>query len=585
MYKPIPGYQLLHAMYMKPDKELNNDDAIIACVKHLETGDKRLHIIRNPGFEFWITKPAFRNQEQRLECESLNRVDAYACKYKDLYNAISRALGEYTVSRDRRKYNNNPHIYGLDVGPLVRMKIEYHQACNGKMPPIDIGMLDIETGVTDEFNEVILCASYTDWKTRRTYEFINSHWCPCYKEELEARMAKELQPFLDGLNEKASKVWNANKHEFIYVPCKNERDLIIHLIGTALMRKPDLCGVWNMSYDIPRIEKRAIFNQIYLPNLFCHPDVPEDLRYYHWKADTKEVEHFTDVWHQVEAPGYTRWYDPMCLYSRVRKVQGRENFYTLEYISSKIIGSGKMKFGVNSSHADMQTKDKIGYCIYNCFDTILPCVIDRVTDDTGSLMVLSDISELSEFSKQTVMLKNQWYNYCRYKINSVPGCAPGGASLDQPWDIFIHNIGGAVLSPNLLEVKGSPHLLESSAPTALHMLVNDIDATSMYPSILMSCNCGRITKYSTTLHVDGCPYALEEISAAYETMKNEENAKQKSLLNNTYKAMALANTEWMDEFFGKLATTEENAVDLCHQVFNLPNYSEMAELFKEYYRE
>ena len=585
MYRPIPNYNLLHAIYIRPDKDVNNDGAIVAAVKRLDGKAKDLHIIRNPSFEFWITKPAYRNQQERVECESLNRLDTFVCKYKDLYPAIAKALGDYYSSYgDKKKYNTNPHIYGLDITPITRMKIEYFQSAGGKIPPLDIGMLDIETSVIEQCPNEILCASYTDWSTRVTYEFINSNWCQCYDNELQERFVKELNSFVSGLNDKARKIWDKSQHTCRWIHCKNERDLIIKLVGTTLLCKPDLAGIWNMSYDIPYIEKRAIFNQIYLPNLFCHPDVPQDLRMYKWRPDTKQVEHFTDVWHQVEAPGYTRWYDPMCLYSRLRKVQGRENFYTLEYIGSQIVGSGKMKFGMNNSHQLMQTNDKVGYCVYNVFDTILPCIIDEVTGDSNSMMVLADINELSDFAKQTVMLKNQWYNYCRYVINSIPGCVPGGSGCENDWDKFIHNIGGAVLSPNLLEVKGSPHLIETSAPTALHLMANDIDATSMYPSIASAMNVSKLTKFATVLHVDGAPYSLEEINALYTQAKECKVDKEKKALYNKYKAMTLANSEWLDNLFGRLATTEENAVDLCSQLFDLPNYSEMKSLFNDFYK-
>ena len=49
--------------------------------------------------------------------------------------------------------------------------------------------------------------------------------------------------------------------------------------------------------------------------------------------------------------------------------------------------------------------------------------------------------------------------------------------MKQPWDKFIGNVGGAVLSPNLLEVKGTSHLKETSAATSIETLVNDVDAT------------------------------------------------------------------------------------------------------------
>lgn len=477
MYYPYPDYAMLHGIYIRPSEENGYQDAIVAACKNIKTGEHKLHVVREPKFEFWVTKPQFRHQNIRLEREVLSKLDMYVCKYNNLWNYVAKALGYQYAPRNPKELKEDPHVYGVDVGPLIRMKIEYDQNVEGVVPKLSIGMLDIETSVTKKFENEILCASYTDWDSRTTFEFINDPWCPCTDEEIQARVEKETAPFVEGLNEKAKKVWEENPHHFVYVHCKTERELIIKLIRKVVMSKPDLCGVWNIAYDIPYIEKRAIFNQIPVHELFCHPDVPKDLRYFHWKEDTKPVDHFTDVWHQVEVPGYTRWYDPMCLYSRLRKVQGRENFYTLDYIGQKIVGSGKVKFGTNRTHADMQNNDPIGYCAYNCFDTILPCIIDAVAQDTSSMMVLIGISELSEFSKQTVMLKNAWFNYCRTKIDSIAGSILAPCTMKQPWDRFIGNVGGAVLSPNLLEVKGTKHLKETSIETSISMLVNDIDAT------------------------------------------------------------------------------------------------------------
>ena len=92
------------------------------------------------------------------------------------------------------------------------------------------------------------------------------------------------------------------------------------------------------------------------------------------------------------------------------------------------------------------------------------------------MMILVGISELSEYSKQTVMLKNMWFDYCRSKINSISGSIVAPCTMEQEWDKFLANIGGAVLSPNLLEVKGTKHVKEMSCETSIEMLVNDIDA-------------------------------------------------------------------------------------------------------------
>ena len=576
MYYPYENYAMLHGIYVPPTDENGFNDAIVAACKNIKTGEHKLHIVRNPLFEYWITKPQFRHQNIRLEREELSKLDMYRCKYKELWDSVARNLGYQYTPRNPKVLKEDPHLYGVDIGPLIRMKIEYSQNVDGEVPKLDIGMLDIETCVLDDkFVNEILCASYTDWSTRTTYEFINEPWCSATDEELQARADAETKTFVESLNDKAKAVWEEKPHTFVYVHCKTERELIVKLIRKVVMCKPDLCGVWNISFDIPYIEKRAIFNQIPLHELFCHPDVPKDLRMFRWKEDQKQVEHFTDVWHQVIAPGYTKWYDPMCLYSRLRKVQGRENFYTLDFIGQKIVGSGKVKFGSNTTHTNMQLHDQIGYCVYNCFDTVLPCIIDAVAQDTSSMMVLVGISEISEYSKQTVMLKNEWFNYCRSKINSVSGSILAPCSMKQPWDKFIGNVGGAVLSPNLLEVKGTSHLKETKAETSIEMNVNDIDATSLYPSIQMSTNLSRESRFASVLWVEGAPYTLEQLAQMYEAIQNEEDPTLRRKLQNELKVAALANSDYMENFFGAFFTVRENAIQVCHDHFGLPNFQEI----------
>ena len=74
MYSPFPDFNMLHGVYIKPSEENNFNDAIVAAIKNVKTGEHKLHVIRNPMFEYWITKPQFRHQNIRLECERLDRL-------------------------------------------------------------------------------------------------------------------------------------------------------------------------------------------------------------------------------------------------------------------------------------------------------------------------------------------------------------------------------------------------------------------------------------------------------------------------------------------------------------------------------
>ena len=56
---------------------------------------------------------------------------------------------------------------------------------------------------------------------------------------------------------------------------------------------------------------------------------------------------------------------------------------------------------------------------------------------------------------------------------------------------------------------------------------------------------------------------------------------QVSIIKRTYENMVKSNSDYIDTIFGKLISPDENAVDLCHTLFGLPNYSEMRRLYRE----
>ena len=190
-------------------------------------------------------------------------------------------------------------------------------------------------------------------------------------------------------------------------------------------------------------------------------------------------------------------------------------------------------------------------------------------------MMLVGISELSEYSKQTVMLKNAWFDYCRSKINSIAGSIVAPCTMGQEWDKFIGNVGGAVLSPNLLEVKGTRHLKETGIETSIEMLVNDIDATSLYPSIQMSTNLSRKSRFASVLWIEGAPYTLQQLNQMVEMINNEEDQATRRKLMREYKDAVLANSDYIENFFGAYFTVRENAVQVCHDHFGLPDFQEI----------
>lgn len=568
MYQVIPNYAYVHGSYV--DNPNNQHDAAIICVKNTnEPYDSKLQIIKDPQIPVYVTKKGLRTFTEKREYMFKKDLDMYICPYRNMSETIFKAINGFKPSGfvQPKKLLQSPFVYGCDAEILSLIKAEYLEACQKSPKRYSIGIFDLETSVLGG-NE-ILCASYSDWDTKTTHCVIYKPWYGSSKtndeilNELNTRYTEEIVAFEDGLNDKARKLWNKDNWNVQWHICESEPDLIYKLFNIIHTCKPDFCGAWNIGYDIPYIIERCKFLQIDIVELFAHPDVPKEFRQFKWDADErKDLDHFTDKWPMVDAPGYTMWYDAMCLYSRLRKVVGREVMYTLDYVGNKIIGTGKMHFGSNATHYQMQTNDICGYCVYNCIDTLIPSIMDAITDDVSSMIALCGPSLITDFAHQTVQLKTQFYEYCKSK-GAVPGTVCG--SIAGEHDYAIGNVGGAVLNPSMMKDRGSKCIEESDDSTSLYKLAADIDVSSFYPSLTIAFNISRETKYATVVWVEGCPYTLDEI-------KKCDNSKQ-------IEVMRKANAEYIDQLFGAYPTIIENAVSLSHQHFGLPNYDELLKLY------
>lgn len=102
---------------------------------------------------------------------------------------------------------------------------------------------------------------------------------------------------------------------------------------------------------------------------------------------------------------------------------------------------------------------------------------------------------------------------------------------------------------------------------------------AMYPSIQMSTNLSRISRYASTVWMQGCPYSPQQLNQLHENWKNCADPKQAKKLEKIYEAAAKANFEYIESFFEAVFTPMENAVRVCHEHFGLPDFKEMEQYF------
>lgn len=91
----------------------------------------------------------------------------------------------------------------------------------------------------------------------------------------------------------------------------------------------------------------------------------------------------------------------------------------------------------------------------------------------------------------------------------------------------------------------------------------------------MSTNLSRESRFASVLWIEGAPYTLEQLNDMHEQLKSEKDPKRRSELLRVIQDATLANTNYIEDFFGLYFTPVENAVQICKSMFNFPDFDDI----------
>lgn len=554
----VPGFRMLHSCYFQQN---TSEDAVFGCMKHVETGEKELFCIKNPKIKVWVTKPALRNHSRKKEYADLREVDEVQTRYNEIATHIGPMVGIY--ARNNNFYNTkkvlaSPYVYGADVDICVRVRIAFNTVTPKKIPYLNVGNFDIETSVLGD-NRIIVI-SFIDGSGKA--------YCGCLKdflksnesvEDIKSRYEKKVrQNFEQAISPKVKSMLEKHPITVEWKILDEELDLIKWIFEKIHFHKPDYITIWNMGFDIPKLLERLQFLEVDPAEIMCHPDVPKKYRKVEYAPSRmKQNDHIVDRWDWFYLTGYTQFIDAMCLYGRLRKAKGRDISYRLDYIGAKEIGAGKLDFGQNKTHYEMQVNDGVGYTVYNLVDSEILNLMNLKTKDLDQFVNLLGLSNPEDFNKQSVMLKNYYFDWLQPKGKVPPSV---GESLEIPSDRYIVNRGGLVINVNNTFGTGVAIIKENKQLTRVMKFVFDIDAKSLYPSITEATNCSKETKVTTVLHIDN--------SGRIGKVNVDDVEMPDTLFFN------------VEDFFNHAIFAFENSVMLGNRYFELPSYQEMTNIFK-----
>lgn len=503
--KVTPFY--IHSTHANPFGDASNNAVIVKEKVRYEYEDgsvewkPRLKVWRDPERDFFVTLPQFRDHKYKKEFESLDKLERFRCKDTELKDAVANALG---IPLWRVKYQSvrslcdSPYLYGADIDTETIIKQEYaKKQPEGITPPITVGALDIETEVIGEkrINVITFIAEH------EIYTAALKDFCRIYKESSETFIQATREDCIKRVEEIIGS--NLKEHGFNlhFLICDTEAQLLKTIFRAIHESKVDFIGIWNMPFDIPKIIERAEKLHIKITDLFCPKYLPPEYRYAKYRPDNNpNAQHITDKWAWMSAASCSQFYDAMCLYARLRKHEGRDVSYSLDYISDKEIGQGKLHLGEVTNHRYEQTYHFLDYIAYNINDVVIMMLMEFKNKDVESMVGLTPSSLYSNFSKQTLMVRDNSYVYALSK-----GACIATASLKMltDYEAAMPKAGGTVLPPEKAVGVGSVSVEGLGYNTQIVLMVNDLDEKSMYPCTIRAFNLSKETRHCTVLGING----------------------------------------------------------------------------------
>lgn len=450
---------------------------------------------------FWVTRREQRNHEQKRTWEKLSNVEKHTCHDAYLVRKIPQALGNPGM-RGGLKQLSNQFVYGVDASSSVLINSQYKKKWPDTFSEAKLAVLDIETNVIDglALEEPIYigltfkdkaCISVTDQYASRfgmsADEFIEKMKTVCHEELSAADFGHGPMNIIKDRN-------LTIEYHYAQDPIESMR----FIFKRANEWMPDYISIWNINFDLPRMQETCEYYGVNIGDIVAHPMVPDIFRT--WRYNEAPANRITAKGTNMSYDWYQRWHTVDCLtpwmfidqaavYYDQRKANGKEPSMALDAIARKVAKIGKLKSdntGLDKLawHVHMQTKEPFKYAAYNLFDCIACEIIDEqphVGDVRAALPVQSGITASANLMK---LPRKACDNMHVFLLENGYVMASTGTSVKTEFDDltfpcvnFIVTLPTHSIENNGLRICEDYPELKSTARVS----VSDLDLKSAYP--------------------------------------------------------------------------------------------------------
>jgi len=425
---------------------VRKDTHIVKEYLHYSDGSfkKNLRIVENYRRPFWVTKPFYQKNKVKKESEELSKLNEYTSTESDLGRNIASRLGNrYAGVTKKRDVIDSPFLYGTDVSAATIIKKSYMDKYPNHITAYEYATLDIETNTLDKSfgmddGEItIVTLSMVD----KSHTVVTKRYLGNQKN-IKSRIEHLFNKYVpDGLAKKAKRSLDI---------VENEVELVKKIMLKAHEWEPDIIGIWNIGFDLPKMTSVLEKAGIDPGTVFTDPKLPKNLQHYEYKEGMKqkvtESGKYTPIkpeeqWHTAIIPASFFFIDAMSSHRYVRAGgKTMPGGYSLDNILEQELGSkfkklkfdeGEVKMKGIEWHRYMSSTKPIEYIVYNMWDTMSMIELDLKTKDlTTSLPMLSGPSSFAIFNSGPKKIVDAMHFYYLSK-GSVLGVKPSKINDDK----------------------------------------------------------------------------------------------------------------------------------------------------------
>lgn len=410
---PLKGRNLMlcNMIYQGPIKFTNWHDYLAIVYRDLDTGDKSVFILTDPVYSIYVVKPEYRTFRNPRHFLPKDQLEERVIKYKDRYKEIAKIAGPQYENMlkdktfDKRLLMKYPYVLGadIDIETIYRCKWA-DEIDNNSKKEITIAFLDIEVDTIDidgfphdgEAPVNAITIIFDSDSTSHTFLLDNGN------NPLIPEFVKNHDGFQKRVHDLFDDVYG--KLEYSIYMFTDEIELIKSAFKLLNVKKPDICNIWNMSFDIPYLIDRCNVLGVNPSTVMCHSDFPYPTLNYYIDKNTKD---FRDKKDFFNVASYTHYRCQQRTYQSLRKSQGIIRRTNLDAIGQRELGEKKLDYHAVASIKTLPYEDYEMFVIYNIKDVLLQKGIDNKCNDTSNVYISSLASYVpyKDVLKQTVSLR------------------------------------------------------------------------------------------------------------------------------------------------------------------------------------